>query len=251
MEYLDIDENLEVNHAGDLPARAGLGSSSAFTVGMLHALHALKGQYVSKGRLSLEAIAVEQDVLKETVGLQDQIACAHGGLNLINIDREGGYEVNPIPLDPVRRLQLEERLLLVFTGKQRFASDIAADQIANFGRKEEELRTIQHMARMGTDLLTGGESLDRFGELLHEAWMLKRKLSDKISTPEINDLYDNALNAGALGGKILGAGGGGFLLLFIPPEKRFEVGNAMVASGAVCAPVKFEHGGSQIIHYTP
>ncbi len=251
LEFLNIDENLEVNHAGDLPARAGLGSSSAFTVGMLHALHTMKGQFVSRKTLANEAIQVEQEVLKETVGLQDQIACAFGGLNVININQDGSYAVNPVPLDPVRRMQLEERLLLVFTGKQRFASDIAEDQIANFDRREEELHAIQGMVEHGVKILTDGNSLDRFGELLHEAWMLKRRLSDKISNTEIDFMYKEARTAGALGGKILGAGGGGFMLLFVPPDRRFEVGNTLARCGGVCAPVKFEHNGSQIVHYSP
>jgi len=251
LEFLDIDENLEVNHAGDLPARAGLGSSSAFTVGMLHALHAFQGRYVDNARLAREAILVEQEVLKETVGLQDQIACAHGGLNRIDIARDGSYDVNPIPLDPVIRLQLEERLMLVFTGKQRYATDIAEDQIKNFARREGELHDIQSMVGEGVRVLTDGGSLDRFGHLLNDAWQIKRELSDKITNTEIDFLYEQARSAGALGGKLLGAGGGGFMLLYVPPSRRFEVGNAMVAEHAVTAPVKFEHAGSQIVHYAP
>lgn len=246
LEYLGIDEGIEVNHAGDLPARSGLGSSSAFTVGMLNALHAMEGRMVGKERLAFEAIKVEQDVLRETVGIQDQIECAHGGLNLITIRRDGGYEIGPVIMRAGDRERLELRLMLFYTGLQRHSSEIAAAQIANVGHREKELHQIQMLVPKAVDALAGGH-LDRFGELLHETWMLKRELSDKVSTVKIDHLYARARDAGALGGKILGAGGGGFFLIYAPPSRHPDVRLAL--SGLLEIPFKFGQTGSQVVFY--
>ena len=248
LQYLGIDEGFEVNHAGDLPARSGLGSSSAFTVGMLHALHALNGRHVGKVRLAREAIAVEQGVLKETVGIQDQIACAHGGLNLIEIERDGSYTVRPLILRPGVRDALQSRLMLFFTGLQRHASEIARAQLGNVERKAAELTAIAALAPRAVAALADG-NIDGFGHLLHETWMLKRGLSDKITSPELDALYDRARSAGALGGKLLGAGGGGFFLFHVPPEKQPAVREAL--PGLLDVPVRFEHGGSQLVLCEP
>lgn len=241
LEYLDIDDGVEVIHAGDLPARSGLGSSSAFTVGMLNALHALRGDRVSAAKLAREAIAVEQDVLKETVGIQDQIACAGGGLNVINIDTAGEYSLAPIDLpDPGR---LERRLMLFYTGIQRHASEIARVQVENTGINGPLLQEIAGHVPKAAAFLKGGD-FDSFGSLLGDAWEAKRRLSDRISTGEIDHLYEAAIGAGALGGKILGAGGGGFLLLYVPLEKQDAVSAAL---GLIDIPVRFESHGSQVV----
>lgn len=244
LEYMGVDEGFEINHAGDLPARSGLGSSSSFTVGMLHAIHALKGRHVSKTQLAREAVEVEQVVLKETVGIQDQIECAHGGLNLIEINRDGDYTVRPVVMPKERKARLEGKLMLFFTGLQRHASEIAEAQVSNIERKEAELREIQNLVPRALECVTTG-NLDDVGHLLHETWMLKRELSDKVSNKDIDNMYDNARAAGALGGKLLGAGGGGFFLFYVPEGRQESVREAM--AGLLDIPFKFEHGGSQIV----
>lgn len=244
LQYMGIDEGFEVNHAGDLPARSGLGSSSAFTVGLLHALHALKGRHVSKTQLARDAIEVEQVVLKETVGIQDQIECAHGGFNVIEIYRDGEYTVRPVIIHPERKAALEGKLMLFFTGLQRHSSEIADAQVSNIERKESELKAIQNMVPLALEAITNG-NLDDVGSLLHETWMLKRELSDKVSNKEIDGLYTAAREAGAIGGKLLGAGGGGFFLYYVPEDRQASVREAMV--GLHDIPFKFENGGSQIV----
>jgi D-glycero-alpha-D-manno-heptose-7-phosphate kinase len=218
LQYMGIDEGFEVNHAGDLPARSGLGSSSAFTVGMLNAIHALKGEHSSKAQLAREAIEVEQVVLKETVGIQDQIQCAHGGFNHIEIHRDGSYTVSPVIISAGRKAALESKLMLFFTGIQRHSSEIADSQVSNIERKEYELKAIQNLVPKALNAVTNWK-LDDVGSLLHETWMLKRELSDKVSSDGIDDLYNSALKAGAIGGKLLGAGGGGFFLFFVPEDR--------------------------------
>ncbi len=244
LEFLDIDDGIEVNHAGDLPARTGLGSSSAFTVGMLSALHALRGETPSTGQLANEAIEVEQKVLRETVGIQDQIACAWGGLNMIVFRRAGEYAVSPLILPAERVAKLESCLMLFFTGIQRHASKIAKTQIENTERNHDALEDIIDLVRQAFNMLKKGD-LNDFGELLGEGWRLKRLLSDKISTPEIDVFYAAAIAAGARGGKVLGAGGGGFMLFYVPLERQDAVRKAL--GGLIDIPVKFENRGSQVV----
>jgi D-glycero-alpha-D-manno-heptose-7-phosphate kinase len=245
LQYLGIEEGLEISHAGDLPARSGLGSSSAFTVGMLNALHILRGESVSRADLAREAIEVEQEVLQETVGIQDQIECAWGGLNLINFDREGRYSVEPVWVNAKRRRHAEEHLLLMFTGLQRHASEIAAVQVDNVEHKKRELRGIVDLVIPAAAALSDGNMM-AFGKILHQAWMFKRELSDKISSEEIDMIYEHATGSGAWGGKVLGAGGGGFMLFVVPPSRRRAV---IDGSGRICVPFKFEHSGSQVVLY--
>jgi D-glycero-alpha-D-manno-heptose-7-phosphate kinase len=244
LQYMGVDEGFEINHAGDLPARSGLGSSSAFTVGMLHALHALQGRHVSKDRLAREAIEVEQVVLKETVGIQDQIECAHGGLNLIEIHRDGEYTLRPVIIHPALKSALEGKLMLFFTGLQRNSSQIADAQVSNIERKEYELKAIQNLVPRALEAITNGV-LEDVGNLLHETWMLKRELSDKVSNKEIDGLYTAAREAGAIGGKLLGAGGGGFFLFYVPEDRHDSVREAM--GGLHDIQFKIENGGSQIV----
>jgi len=246
LKYFDIHLGIEANHAGDLPARSGLGSSSAFTVGLVHALRVLRDDHFNKQQLAFDAINIEQRILQETVGIQDQIACTFGGLNKISIDRRGSYNVERIKMDPRDTRTFEDHLVMVFTGIQRFASEIAKDQVDNFDRKEKQLTRIQELVPLAYDSLQK-RRFDDFGQLLNETWKLKRELSEKVSNSEIDDLYDLAISKGAYGGKVLGAGGGGFMLFMIPPEKRENLIQAMNGLGKICIPVRFENNGTQLI----
>lgn len=244
-EFLNVDSGIEMHHDGDLPARTGLGSSSSFTVGLLNAMHALNGVSAGPERLAREAIHVEQNVLQENVGSQDQVQVAFGGLNRIYFENGGGFRVEPLGLGPERAEELERHLLLFFTGFSRNASDIAGKQIGNVGTKKKELSEIQAMAGRGAEILSGGEDILEFGRLLHASWLLKRTLSDSITTPAIDAMYEAARSAGAAGGKLIGAGGGGFVLLFVPPGKQPAVREKL--GELVCVPVKFDYEGSRII----
>lgn len=245
LEYLNIDQGFEVNHAGDLPARSGLGSSSAFTVAMLLALHAMEGRHVTKAQLAREAVTVEQEVLKEVVGIQDQIQCAHGGFNYIEIRRDGTYDVHPIIVGEARTRELQDHCLLFFTGLVRHASEIAKVQLEHAQYRVEQTKRMMAMAIEGTTILTDGGPIERFGELLHEGWTLKRQMSPIVSNETIDDAYYRAVSAGAIGGKILGAGGGGFLLIFARPADHAAIRQEL---NLLEVPVKFEHTGAQIIH---
>jgi len=246
LKHLQIKEGVEIHNAADLPARSGLGSSSTFTVGLLHALHALMDKPVTKMKLALDAMHIEQDLIKENVGSQDQLAASFGGLNKFTFGGASDIGVQPIVL-PDRRLEaLQNDLMLVFTGFSRTASEIAEEQIKNSHRKERELRTMHSMVDKAIDILRSDGDLNDFGKLLHETWILKRGLSGKISNPQIDDIYEAARNAGAIGGKLLGAGGGGFMLLFVTSEKQARVREAL--KNYTFVPVKFETEGSQIIY---
>lgn len=244
LQYMGFEPGLEVIHCGDLPARSGLGSSSAFTVGMLHAIHAMRKSHATKRELADHAIFVEQKVLGETVGIQDQIQCAHGGLNVIEIRRDGCYDVQPLRLSDGRLRELESHCLLFFTGLQRNASDVLNDMRRNAAIDEMLLAGSATLARRGVKALVEGE-IAEFGALLHEGWVLKCALSNLVSTPEINIMYQNALDAGALGGKLLGAGSGGFLLIFSRPPEHQAVREAL---GLMEVKVRFESSGTQLIH---
>jgi len=247
LDYLQINQGVEINHQGDLPARSGLGSSSAFTVGLLHAMYALRGMMSSKRELACEAIHIERDILKENVGVQDQISTAYGGLNKIIVHPDGGFDVTPLILPHGRIQELQDHLLLFFTGVSRTASDIAADKIKSIPNKIHELHTMRSMVDMAENILYHEQDITLFGELLHEAWMLKRQLSSKIAPAYIDDIYAKARQAGAIGGKLLGAGGGGFMLFFVKPEDQLKVCDAL--HDLLLVPFNFESSGSQIIFY--
>lgn len=246
LDYLGITQGIEIHHQGDLPARSGLGSSSAFTVGLLNALYALRGNISSKRELACEAIHIERDILNENVGVQDQIQTAYGGLNKIEIGSNGNFEVMPLVLPHNRLNILHEYLLLFFTGVSRTASDIAAEKIKAIPNKATQMHGLRQMVEDGIKILTSGDITD-FGRLLHEAWMLKRQISSNISPSFIDDIYDRARNAGALGGKVLGAGGGGFMLFFVQPENKPQVYEAL--KDLLLVPFELEGSGSQIIFY--
>ena len=248
--WMNWDRGLEIHHDGDLPARSGLGSSSSFTVGLLHALSALRGKYVSKEELASQAIHVEQEVIRENVGSQDQISAACGGFNRIDFRPDGSFDVDPIVLPRERQAELQGCLVLCFTGLSRFASEVAKSKLENFGARQNELKRMHEMVDQAIAILRNpSTSIDEFGRLLDEAWRFKRSLSDKISTPEIDAMYETARHAGALGGKILGAGGGGFLLLFVRPEARARVLERL--SHLVHVPFAFENSGSRVVLYQP
>jgi D-glycero-alpha-D-manno-heptose-7-phosphate kinase len=249
LEFLKIEEGIEIHHEGDLPARSGLGSSSAAAVGILNALYALRGEMTSKRRLALDAIHIEQVLLKENVGIQDQIQTAYGGLNRVDFSPDGTFNVRPIVINEARLRDFESHLLLLYTGISRQASDIAAAQIQAIPNKQHELHEMQRMVDQGTDMLVGGGKLDEFGKLLHETWLLKRSLTDKIAPAFVNDVYDRAMRAGALGGKLLGAGGGGFILIFARPADHQRILTAL--SELLVIPVQLDRSGTQIIFYDP
>jgi D-glycero-alpha-D-manno-heptose-7-phosphate kinase len=247
LEWMKIGDGVEIHHHGDLPARTGLGSSSSFTVGLLHALHAMRGELVSKRVLAEEAIYVEQTVLRENVGVQDQIASAFGGLNRIDIRPDATFEVVPLVVQAERLASLQSHLLLIYTGLARHASEIAAEQVSTMGDKTAEMKAMRAMVDEGEKILAGTGTLRDFGRLLDEAWRRKRSLSSKIAPTMVNEMYDAARKAGADGGKLLGAGGGGFMLIFVEPEKRAAVLRAL--EELLPVPFKFERGGTQLVLY--
>ncbi len=249
LKFLNITRGVEIHHDGDLPARSGMGSSSSFTVGLLHALHALKGEVVSKQQLAAEGIHMEQDVLKETVGSQDQVFAAYGGVNVIQFGSSGDISVRPLTVSRSRLDQLDDHLMLIFTGIHRTASDVAGSYMADIDDRRRELRTLTSLVEEAVELLTSEADILAFGELLHEAWAAKKRMGMRVTSPEIDTIYERARAAGAVGGKLLGAGGGGFLLLFVPPERQPEVRKHM--AGFIQVPFRFERSGSQIIFYEP
>ncbi|MBI3262604.1 MAG: kinase [Acidobacteria bacterium] len=249
LEWLRVTKGLEIHHDGDLPARAGLGSSSAFTVGLLSAMHALEGRYTSKEALASEAIHVEQTLLGEPVGTQDQISAAFGGFNHITFACDGTFQVSPMILPRERLDALQDWLMLVFTGISRNSAEMAEAQIRNLKHRASELQTLQQMVGQAVQILSTAADLTELGRLLHESWTLKRRLADGLSNQIIDDLYDAAIRAGACGGKLLGAGGGGFVLLLVRPEDRARVREAL--RGLIVVPFRFEASGSRIVLYQP
>lgn len=249
LNLFKIDKGVEIHHDGDLPARSGLGSSSAFTVGMLNSLHALKGRIISKTVLAHQAIHVERNLLKENVGSQDQVAVACGGFNKIIFLNDHNFRVEPMTLPKKKIDELHSHLMLIFTGLSRYASEIAVNQIKNTIHNKKELLAMRQMVEQAVDMLNNNDDLSEFGKLMHESWLLKKRLSDKISNPMIDSLYEKARRNGAVGGKLLGAGGGGFMILFVPPERRKGLKHAL--KDFLEVKFAFEGDGSQIIYYNP
>lgn len=249
IKLLDIKQGLEMVHNADLPARSGLGSSSTFTVGFLNALYAIKNQMVTKRELALNAIKLEQDIIGEAVGSQDQTIAAFGGFNLIEYSKSKIFQLQEIIISENRILSLQDNLILCFTGFARTAQKLAKAQIEVTPFKEKELHKMNEITNQAKEIL-GNEkiSLDEFGKLLNEQWLLKKSLTKYISNPNIDNIYNTAINAGALGGKLLGAGGGGFMLFYVKKENYKNVKDSL--SNQLTVPFRFEKTGSQIIYFS-
>lgn len=249
LQYMGCKDGLEIHHDGDLPARSGLGSSSSFTVGLINALKALNGNYISNEDLASLAIHIEQNVIKENIGSQDQISAAYGGFNRIEFLRDGGFRVNPVILHKDRLEEFQGNLMLFFTGFSRIASEIAKSKVDNMHQRQEELTRMKEMVDEAISILQGNSSLDEFGRLLDQGWQYKKSLSDKVSTAEIDQMYEAACRAGAIGGKLLGAGGGGFMLLFVKPEDQPRVRECL--NKLIHVPFRLENSGSRVVLYQP
>ena len=247
--HLGIDRGFEMAHNSDLPAGSGLGSSSTFTVGMLHALFALKNYMPTKRELALEALHVEQELIGESVGSQDQVAAAWGGFNQIRFGGEQEFEVDPIIIPKDRQVSLQDNLLLCFTGFARSAPEIAKHQIKETPQRVRELNEMHNLTAEAFRVLTDTHSsIDTFGELLSEQWNIKRSLTAHISNPDIDNIYETGMRHGALGGKLLGAGGGGFMLFYAPKDRQDGIRNALSEKRFVS--FRFEDSGSKIVYFS-
>lgn len=248
MKMLDMHE-IRLTYEADLPARSGLGTSSSFAVGMINAFYALKGKYADKKKLADAAIYLERELCKEAGGWQDQIAASYGGFNRINFNSDG-YEVLPLIINPERKRQLNNNLMMFFTGFTRFSSDVQKANASNKADKVNQLKEMLALVDEAEKVLVDKQSdLDEFGRLLDHTWRIKRKTGNTVSTNSIDELYDKGLKAGALGGKLLGAGGGGFLVFYVEPDKQGKVKKAM--EDLLYIPFEFEDGGTRVIHYSP
>jgi D-glycero-alpha-D-manno-heptose-7-phosphate kinase len=247
LQFMKINKGIEIHHDGDLPARTGMGSSSAFTVGLLHSLYALKGIKPTKRQLVLNAIYLEQEIMRESVGSQDQVLAAFGGFNLIKFGGNNHFSVKPITISPQRLEFFQSHLMLFFTGFSRNSSLIGAELVKRFSHNKKEIKIMHQMVNAALEMLNSNSDLSEFGRLLHENWQLKRCLSCKISIPLVDEIYSVAIKAGALGGKLLGAGGGGFILIYAKPEAQLKIKEKL--KKFLYVPFKFGHLGSQIIFY--
>jgi D-glycero-alpha-D-manno-heptose-7-phosphate kinase len=250
LKYYNVKNGVEISAQSDLPAHSGLGSSSSFSAGLIKAIYALEGKMLAKDALAAETINLERNILKENVGVQDQIAVVYGGLNKIVIHNDGSFFVEPIIISEERKKQFNENLLLFFTGLQRMASDICKTQIELAKSNGRQLKQMQSMVSHAVEILTNEKAdLNDFGKMLNETWKIKRNLSNKISCPHIDDIYALALKNGAIGGKLLGAGAGGFMLFFAEPQKHALIKKAL--KNLIFAPFEFENQGASIVLYAP
>lgn len=250
LEETGISEGLEIHHDGDLPARSGLGSSSSFTVGLLNAISALNGRMASKRQLAEEAIRIEQEVICEHVGSQDQIWAAYGGMNRIDFNSDGSFSVSPIIVGAARRAQLMESMLLFFTGFSRNASEVAKEKIANLNKRQDQVRAMASMVDEAISILeSDDEPALPIGRLLGESWRLKRELASGVSNSHIDEIYTAAIDAGAIGGKLLGAGRGGFMLFLAEPDKHAAVKERL--KDLVHVGFDVDMSGSTIVVYEP
>lgn len=249
MKMLDMHE-IRLTYEADLPARSGLGTSSSFAVGMLNAFYALKGKYADKRQLANDAIYLERVLCEEAGGWQDQIAASYGGFNRINFNTDGTYDVFPLIIHPERKKLLNDNLMMFFTGFTRFSSETQKVNAVGYAEKIAQLREMLSLVDDAEQILTDKHrDMDDFGRLLDKTWRLKRQTGSAITTGAIDEFYDRGISAGALGGKLLGAGGGGFLVFYVQPEKQAAVKEAM--SELLYVPFEFEDGGTRVIHYTP
>jgi D-glycero-alpha-D-manno-heptose-7-phosphate kinase len=245
IKSMNMDRCLEIHHVGDLPARSGMGSSSSFTVGLINALSALEGRMLTKQELFRQGILMEQQVLKENVGSQDQVCASFGGLNHIEFLTNGEISVRPVTLRQERIQELQSHLMLFYTGIERTSSDVTKHFVDEMDSKKRQLRIMKDLVDEALSILNGDRDIIEFGELLHEGWHAKRSLSEVVTNPKVDDMFEAATDAGAIGGKLTGAGGGGFLLLFVPPHYQAAVRVAL--KRLLHVPFKFEYSGSQII----
>lgn len=249
MKMLDMHE-IRLTYEADLPARSGLGTSSSFAVGMINAFYALKGKYADKKKLADDAIYLERVLCNEAGGWQDQIAASFGGFNRINFNKDGKYNVYPLIIHPDRKKQLDDNLIMFFTGFSRFSSDMQKANAKGYHDKTKQLLEMLGLVDDAQKILTDKNAdLDDFGRMLDHTWKLKRQTGGAITTNSIDELYQRGIDAGALGGKLLGAGGGGFLVFYVQPEKKNAVKEAM--KDLLYVPFHFEDGGTRVIHYTP
>jgi D-glycero-alpha-D-manno-heptose-7-phosphate kinase len=246
LRWTGVTQDVELDCMAELPSSVGLGTSSSFVVGVLNTLYAFQGRVVHPLDLAYQAIEIEREVLGESVGCQDQTFAAMGGFNLIEFHTTQNIVVHRLPLSPERQAEFEQHLLVVYTGIRRRASQVAARQIKRIGSNTDRLMEMRRMVDQGYEVLAGGKSLAEFGRLLDKGWRLKTSLDDSVSNSQINAIYEQGLSAGAFGGKLLGAGGGGFILFFVPPDRRegliASLGNLETISIGVSAP------GTQIVH---
>lgn len=247
MRFFKINYGLDLHYNTDVPARSGMGSSSAFTVGLVNALYGMSGKMPNKRRLAVEAIHIEQDLIGEAVGSQDQIAAAFGGLNRIEFKPGGGFFVHPVTISQKRREEFQRHLVLIFSGFSRYAVEVEQGKIANIPVRENALAAIQLMVDEALEILTGNGDIREFGALLNKSWELKKSLSDGVTTAAIDRIYEQGLRHGAIGGKLLGAGGGGFLLFFCEPKKQSRLLAGL--GDYLHIPFRFEENGSQVIYY--
>jgi D-glycero-alpha-D-manno-heptose-7-phosphate kinase len=247
LRFLNIERGIEIHHDGDLPARSGMGSSSSFTVGLLNALYALKGVMPSKHQLLTESLHIEQSMIKETVGSQDQTLAAYGGFNHVNFMQNGDVTVRPVIMTAENMHHFNDHLMLFYTGIKRTAADVADSYVPNIEDKKRQLRIMKDLVEEALSVLGRGGDFREFGSLLHEAWQAKRSLSARVSNADVDQMYEAARGAGALGGKITGAGGGGFMLLFVPPECQDRVREALKSQ--IHVPFRIDNTGSQIIYF--
>ncbi len=247
LRFLNITRGIEIHHDGDLPARSGMGSSSSFTVGLLNALYALKGIMPTKHQLLTESLHIEQNMIMETVGSQDQTLAAYGGFNHVNFMQNGDISVRPVIMSAEAMHRFNDHLMLFYTGIKRTAADVADSYVPNIEDKKRQMRIMKDLVDEALSVLGKGDDMSEFGTLLHEAWQAKRSLSARVSNTQVDDMYEAALNAGALGGKITGAGGGGFMLLFVPPERQNTVREILKTQ--IHVPFRIDNTGSQIVYF--
>lgn len=244
LKYLH-ENHIQISYDADLPARTGIGSSSSFAVGLLNSIYTLRGKYCDKKRLATDAIYLERTLCKEHGGIQDQIATAYGGINRIDFSADG-FSVKPIQISETRISELNSKLLLFFSGQSRFSAEIAKEQTSNLSQNTKTLGIMKELVIEAEKILSSGKSLDEFGELLDYSWKLKTTLASNITNDEINSLYETAVKNGAIGGKLLGAGGGGFILLYVPEKNQSKVHTAL--EKYMYVPFSFESEGSKIIY---
>jgi len=249
LRYLKASYGVSIHHDGDIPARSGMGSSSAFTVGLINSINALNGKMTSKQELTSESIHIEQNLIKENVGSQDQTFAAYGGLNTIEFLQNGKISVTPIIMNQRRLITFQDNIMLFFSGLARTASDVVEEQMKKTSVNIPNLNKMKNMVDEAKDILTSERNLNEFGELLNYTWELKKSLSSKVSNPEIDNMYSKAINAGAIGGKLLGAGGGGFMAFYVEKENQEKVKLAL--SNYLHIPFNFDFDGSKIVVYEP